>query len=200
MWDLRELVDRKLLNRLVQECDQEKIQELRMLGRDVVRMWGLLGRPWPLRKRVYGLNAFVELHDECWRNVRRRVECEGLQVLLPEEPPPGTPYIRLLNSTGGIIEEGEEMQHCVASYVPSMTSGKVVIALYRVLWPERATLRLGMTGDRWHIAELRGYRNRQVSDETREYVESWLRHAQEPSGVVPDQSGDMGLDPELCPF
>lgn len=200
MWDMRELMNPTLLNRLVQNYDREKMRDLRMLGRDVVRMWGLLGRPWPPRKKVCGLNAFAELHDECWRTIRRRVECEGLQVLLPEKLPPGTPYIKLLNSTREIMEEGEEMRHCVASYVPSMTSGKAMIVLYRVLWPERATLRLGMTGDRWHVAELRGYRNRQVSDETLEYVESWLAHVQEPGEAITGAPGEREIDPELCPF
>jgi hypothetical protein len=188
------------LNRLVQNYEPEKMRDLRILGRDVVRMWGLLGRPWPPRQGVCGLNAFAELHDECWRTIRRGVECEGLQVLLPEKPLPGTPYIELLNSAREIIEEGEEMQHCVASYVPSMTSGKAMIVLYRVLWPERATLRLGKTGERWLIGELRGYRNRQVSDETLEYVESWLREVQEPAEAIAGGPGEGEIHPEVCPF
>ena len=88
----------------------------------------------------------------------------------------------------------------VASYICEMTSGAMPILLYRVLWPERATLRLSKAGERWRIAELRCHRNQEPSPETFEFVKTWLDQTQEMVEMGSPQLVDDKIDPDLCPF
>jgi len=198
VWDLKELLNPKLAGKLVQRLDAKALLQARMIGRDIVRMWRLLERPWPPANKICGVNALEDLHYELWRNCERRARSSGLEVRLLEKPLPEWPDIELLGTTREIIAEGEEMDHCVASYIPEMTSGEKPILLYRVMWPERATLRLTKAGARWRIAELRCHRNQEPSPETFEFVRTWLHESQE---TAEDRlQTDVEIDPELCPF
>jgi len=198
VWDLKEILNARLAGKLVARLDSKALLQARMIGRDIVRMWRLLERPWPPAKKICGINAMEELHYDLWRNCERRARNSGLEIRLLEKPLPEWPDIELLGTTREIVAEGEEMNHCVASYICEMTSGAKPILLYRVRWPERATLRLSKAGEMWRIAELRCHRNQEPSPETFEFVKTWLNETQD---MVADQSRvDFEIDPELCPF
>ena len=198
VWDLNELLNAKLVGKLVQRMDGGALLEARMIGRDIVRMWRLLERPWPPSRKICGVNAMQALHEELWRSCQRRAESLGIEVRLAGRRLPEWPEIELLGTAKEIIAEGEAMGHCVASYILKMASGATPILLYRVLSPERATLRLSNDGEKWRIAELRCRRNRQPSLETLEFVRSWLRETQ----VAVEEQMLPGIEsnPELWPF
>jgi len=200
VWDAKELLHPSLAAKLVQRMESKALFQARLIVRDIFRMWRVLERPWPPAKKICGVNAFEDLHDELWRSCERRVSAAGLKVRFPEPPLPEWPDIELLGTTKEIIAEGEEMDHCVASYIPEMTSGEKPILVYRVLWPERATLRLTKTGDRWRVAELRGRNNQVPSPDTFEFVKTWVDQAQEMVELGLPQLSDEAVDPDLCPF
>jgi hypothetical protein len=77
--------------------------------------------------------------------------------------------------------EGTQMRHCVADYSTVAAAG--VMFVYRVLEPERATLSI-VSGDdaRLRVQQLCGPQNADVSPETRDAVERWLRGEGEPGG------------------
>lgn len=200
VWDARELLHPSLVAKLAHRMEGKALFETRLIVRDCIRMWRLLERPWPPAKKICGINALEDLHDELWRSCERRVSVAGLSVRFAEPPLPEWPDIELLGTTKEIIAEGEQMDHCVASYIPEMTSGEKAILLYRVLWPERATLRLAKTGEKWRIAELRCQRNQAPSPETFEFVRTWLVQAQEAVEPGGSQPADESVDPDLCPF
>jgi hypothetical protein len=200
VWDARELLHPSLAAKLAHRMESKALFQTRLLVRDCIRMWRLLERPWPPGKKICGVNAFEDLHDELWRSCERRVSAAGLKVRFAEPPLPEWPDIELLGTTKEIIAEGEEMDHCIASYIPEMTTGEKPTLLYRVLWPERATLRLTKTGERWRLAELRCRRNQEPSPETFEFVRSWVDQAQAVANAGGPQSTDACLDPDLCPF
>ena len=125
-----------------------------------------------------------DLHNE-WVDIlygQRRREQE-MAIQFPPPPIPGTEGIEHISDGRGLYEEGAAMHHCVAIYLEHTARG--YYAIYRVLSPERATLRLsrryrGRRGG-WRIAELKGKRNRQVKPSTKEAVEAWLWEARRPS-------------------
>lgn len=200
VWDAKELLHPSLAAKLVQRMETKALFQARLIVRDIFRMWRLLERPWPPAKKICGVNAFEDLHDELWRSCERRVSAAGLKVRFPEPPLPEWPDIELLGTTKEIIAEGEEMDHCVASYIPEMTAGERPILLYRVLWPERATLRLTKPGEKWRLAELRCRRNQEPSPETFQFVRTWLHETQKMVELGFPQMADGSIDPELCPF
>jgi len=200
VWDARELLHPMLAAKLAYRMETKALFETRLIVRDTIRMWRLLERPWPPAKKICGINAFDDLHDELWRSCERRVSAAGLSVRFAEPPLSEWPDIELLGTTKEIIAEGEQMDHCVASYIPEMTSGEKAILLYRVLWPERATLRLSKIGEKWQIAELRCQRNQASSPETFEFVKTWLVQAQQAGEPGGSQPANGSVDPDLCPF
>ena len=198
VWDLKELLSTKLAGNLVQRFAADALLEARVTGREIVRMWRLLERPWPPGRKICGYNAMLALHDELAQSCRRRAESLGVEVQFLGRRLPEWPDIELLGTAKEILAEGEAMGHCVASYILTMASGAMPILLYRVLGPERATLRLSKVGVRWRIAELRGHRNREPSPQTLEFVEAWLRWAQEEAET--QERTSIVSNPELWPF
>ena len=55
-------------------------------------------------------------------------------------PLPGNEYIHPILDAETLQEEGRQLSHCVGSYVNDVVDGKRFI--YRVIWPERATLEI----------------------------------------------------------
>lgn len=123
------------------------------------------------------------VHDEVSEHYRRRVR----QLIDANEhandpffspPVPGIAgRIEPITSAAGLVDEGEEQGNCVASYASRVAAGHTFI--YRVLYPERATLSITMKTPfgGWEIDELETKFNTDASEETEEYVQAWLdRH------------------------
>ncbi len=91
----------------------------------------------------------------------------------PPPPVPGTPGIIPITSAAELKQEGQVQQNCVATYIPNVIRGTCYI--YRVTMLERATLSIVPTSDGgWRRAELKGTKNRTVSQKTRQAVDWWL--------------------------
>ena len=92
---------------------------------------------------------------------------------LPHPPLRGTETIVPILTVGDLVQEGRMQKNCVATYAELIRKRSTFI--YRVLFPERATLSIlrGSDGD-WQIGELKGSGNAKVSTSTRTAVESWL--------------------------
>jgi hypothetical protein len=74
-------------------------------------------------------------------------------------PPPyaGTADLEPIRTLKELVEEGEQMRHCVASYADRIAGGSYYV--YRVLKPIRATLAISWHGNRWMASELQGFGN-----------------------------------------
>lgn len=90
----------------------------------------------------------------------------------PAAPLAGNESIVPLTSWAELLDEGQEMHHCVGSYGKDVAQGYVFI--YKVLHPQRLTLALAPRGDSWRIKEVRGYCNQQPLDEALQDINHWL--------------------------
>ena len=73
-----------------------------------------------------------------------------------------------------LIKEGNELSHCVASYVNSVIEGKCKIYFMRKTDNlEHPFATIEVRGD--NIRQCRGYANRRLSDKEREFVKMWAR-------------------------
>lgn len=90
---------------------------------------------------------------------------------------------------GSIVEvhqEGVQQLSCVVSYLDKVRRGHTFI--YRVLAPQRATAEIAeQQPGRWHLVQLAGFKNRPVSKETCQAVESWLATARCQSVKIGDE-------------
>lgn len=94
----------------------------------------------------------------------------------PAFPPvPPVRAIEPLTSVEALEEEGRAQDNCVAAYAKRIAQGSTYI--YRVLWPERATLSLVRDeAGNWARGELEIRGNVPASPKTARFVDEWLRH------------------------
>jgi hypothetical protein len=94
--------------------------------------------------------------------------------VFPRPPLPGAANcIVPLRTPADLLEEGDAQDNCVAGYAKRVESGDVFI--YRVLYPERATLSVVRGEDgTWERGELKAAGNASVSTATERSVEEWL--------------------------
>jgi hypothetical protein len=97
-------------------------------------------------------------------------------------PPPSLPGnadIEPITTVTELLEEGSYMQHCAGSYAEKVMNGECYI--YRVLWPQRATLEISNTGGMFRICQLKLAHNEEPAVETWKNVRQWLIAAQQAS-------------------
>ncbi|UXD88621.1 PcfJ domain-containing protein [Thalassolituus hydrocarboniclasticus] len=80
--------------------------------------------------------------------------------------------IKWISSANSLVYEGVEMGHCIATYVDKARSGKSII--FSVYYPERATLEITNRNGIFNIIEIKKERNKNVSEETVNYIREWL--------------------------
>lgn len=118
--------------------------------------------------------AVQRLHDRWMEQLNRRkaLVMEG-QRRFPEPPIPGSAAIHPILSEEDLQAEGRLMGHCVASYANQVRRGESYI--YRLLYPERATLELQRRGTRFMLAQFKAARNQQPRPDAWEVVNQWLK-------------------------
>ena len=90
----------------------------------------------------------------------------------PAPPIPGTSMIVPIESEADLALEGLDQLHCAAALALDVRLGHLYV--YRVLWPQRATLSIKYDGRRWRIKQLRLKANAPASEQTSEFVRKWL--------------------------
>ncbi len=91
----------------------------------------------------------------------------------PEPPLPGIDGIVPLISPLELRLEGQAQHNCVETYKTRVKKGEIYI--YKVMWPERATLSIVKGADGcWTRGELKKAGNGQVRSATRRFVDNWL--------------------------
>lgn len=100
------------------------------------------------------------------------LEEQELKRRWPPPPIPGNENIQPITSPLDLYREGQDMHHCVGHYARLVPHGRMYV--YRILSPERATLRIEFHHMRWRNAELRGPCNASVTDELSDMVQDWL--------------------------
>ena len=98
-----------------------------------------------------------------------------MSVPFPPPPIPGNEYIQPITNEAMLLEEGQMMRHCVASYARSVRENKCYI--YRILKPTRATMEMApidICGG-WGVTQMKGYRNAKVGVGVKTVVYEWLQ-------------------------
>ena len=117
---------------------------------------------------------------------QRRASSPRSLIDFPPPPVPGTDVIVPILSGADLAAEGHAQQNCVASLDRQIRTRR--IAIYRVLYPERCTLSVKRSRDRWVVDQLEAARNKRALPGTFRAVEVWLRNHQ---GSVPPPNTQM---------
>jgi hypothetical protein len=158
---------RRLHNRWLDERVQEEIRALNTTPCQT-RPRNLAGWLWWSFRRV--LNGIEQKVKEWPRWF----------IQYPAPPIRGSAAIRPITTYRGLLAEGQSQRHCVAIYHERVLANRYYV--YQVLEPERCTLGLALfSGQPPRLDQLKGERNREVSDETRHAVQSWLYLDRQPA-------------------
>ena len=170
--------------------DPNRVREL--LSRRRREIAGVFG--FPAAERTVRLLSQIPVDQVSPASLQRLRESLWPQpVSAPPPPPPRCrpfmkPPLAEVEGLAAILTaedlkaEGKRMHHCAGAYVPDVLAGRRYF--YRVLRPERATLCIQLAAGTWRVHDLRAACNRQVSRETREFVERWLTGQPEPPKVL----------------
>jgi len=118
------------------------------------------------------IDALKNLHDR-WMNrlhMKDTIISRGKPFLPP--PIPGNENIYPIQTFEDLLAEGKLMNHCVGGYVHKVQNGTSYI--YRVLYPQRATLEIIGKGKNARIGEFKRAYNQSPSNKTMLMVADWL--------------------------
>jgi len=94
-------------------------------------------------------------------------------VEFPDPPFPDTEYIQAIRTSGELYAEGRKMNHCVGAYAEEVLAGQCYI--YRVFYPERATLEIRVKEGSWQIGQFKLKDNDEPGKGSKEKVMERLR-------------------------
>ncbi len=104
------------------------------------------------------------------RRARSQVE---IAPRFAKPPIPGNTYISPITTHAELVREGRLQNNCVGTYGKQVASGQVYI--YRVTWPERATLSINRGPDgNWRRSQLEKAGNHRAGPRTLQAVDEWL--------------------------
>jgi hypothetical protein len=170
-WFAKMFLEIRLATRLAAKLSPRHLRECVDLLRDLVHLHGELDIPVPIHPRLAGIGALEELHKSLLK--RSSLASSGGNRRFPAPPLTGTNDVEPIADRAGLRREACEMAHCADSYTELVTHGRCFI--YRVLRPQRATLRMERTAEGgWRIAELKLKANREPSPDTWRAVQHWL--------------------------
>ena len=169
----RETLKTSLLNLITPETTSAEADHLLRITRDSFRM-GM--QPNQLAS-ITSLAELEALHDRLIENYNATEETKlenrylDLYGDYPSPPLPGNDFLQPLNSWFELIQEGNKMRHCVASYHYQVSKGTTFI--YHANASKQLTLALVLKGERWVVDEVKGFANSLPTKEDLELIFQW---------------------------
>ena len=124
--------------------------------------------------RCESIESLQNLHYQWIRrlNQRERPKKKNSPDIFPKAPIEGNDKIIQIRETVTLMEEGQEMHHCVGGYVKKIKMGKCFI--FKVLQPERATLEIKQTAHGIRIGQFKCAYNKTPSDDSFKVIQEWI--------------------------
>lgn len=163
----------RLIADVGQQTTEDAYVQTAYLLRDAHGMFQQVSR----KKSFPRIRSLAELHDVHQELVEKVNSLPPLNLSFPEPPVPGNATIVPIRDAVELWHEGNEMNHCVASYSREIALRKDLF-VYKVLGPERCTLSIRKSGSGWRIAELKKSCNGVVSPQTEKQIRHWLAESQ----------------------
>lgn len=185
------LLNSKILSSINELPKNEKYLSRLILGKrritqnyvDTIEIGKMLG--FKESKRIVdcctSVSALNMLHDQ-WTDLLNNLNTTTqTDIRLPLLNGTDSDNIQQIKTSHEVIKEGKSMNHCAASYIPRLI--KQECYLFKVLYPERATLEIGIVGSKIFNRQLKLYNNREPSSATKKYVKEWIDEVNKSSAV-----------------
>lgn len=129
------------------------------------------------RDIVMGCNDLAEikqLHDRWTLRLQETTKFLQKDIFFEEPSINICEGIKFINSVNGLVKEGKEMNHCLASYKTKALSGESYIYKFSGYGRERVTIELGLSNGVYILKQAKGYRNSEPSNIVLNYIHTWL--------------------------
>ena len=155
--------------------DFMQYQTIAFLG-DTIRMFRILNLPVRPMKTIEEMDDMHGRLLDAINNPEGEAEEYVDYIPMPKEfpkPPfPGRSWIHPLTTPKMLVTEGREQKNCVASLMSEVAAGWSYV--YKITWPERATLSIMQFTGCWVVDQIYATRNHLVANRTIRKVEEWL--------------------------
>lgn len=127
------------------------------------------------------IEQLQKMHDQLTYRLNMKRDQQQLKQMrhqyrnFPVPPLPGTNMVQAVSNIDLLLNEGQEMNHCVASYVNKIMRRECYI--YRVYRPERATLEIEIVRGIPKITQFKLKDNHSPSEKSWKMVRQWLKVA-----------------------
>lgn len=92
--------------------------------------------------------------------------------VFPFPPIQGNENVQYIRFKKELIQEGNDMNHCVADYFENIMKGRYFV--FKILSPQRATLGLDLVNGKLQIDQVKLKNNQSASKSTLEMIKVWL--------------------------
>ncbi|GFK95303.1 hypothetical protein NNJEOMEG_03162 [Fundidesulfovibrio magnetotacticus] len=160
--------------------DRQALERIREYVQDALRLGARLGIEHPERalRQCPDLSRLRRLHDR-WTGQVHALDVGDIlgRTALAYPPPPvaGTADILPVTGAAQLHAEGRAMRHCVFSHLEDVLAGRAYV--YRMVAPQRATVRIERAGAGWRLGEMRLAGNVLPSDHAVGEAWAWLDRA-----------------------
>lgn len=183
------LINSKILPSINKLPENEKYLSRLILGKrritqnyvDTIEIGKMLG--FKESKKIVAccssVSALNMLHDQWTELLNNLNTTTQSNIRLPILNGTDSDNIQQIKTSHEVIKEGKSMNHCAASYIPRLI--KQECYLFKVLYPERATLEIGLVGSKIFNRQLKLSNNREPSSDTQKYVKEWIEQVNKSS-------------------
>jgi len=114
------------------------------------------------------------MHDKWSQKLRETTKFLVNDILLEEPSIRVIPGIEFISSINSLIQEGKDMEHCLASYKDKVINCESYI--YKITAPknERVTVELGLSNGIYILKQAKGFRNAEPSNLAINFIHTWL--------------------------
>ncbi|MEH5745712.1 PcfJ domain-containing protein [Atlantibacter hermannii] len=119
-------------------------------------------------------NSVKLMHDKWSQKLRETTKFLVNDILLEEPSIRVIPGIEFISSINSLIQEGKDMEHCLASYKDKVINCESYI--YKITAPknERVTVELGLSNGIYILKQAKGFRNAEPSNLAINFIHTWL--------------------------
>lgn len=122
------------------------------------------------------LDEIRQLHDRWTQRLHETTKFLQKDIFFEEPSINIRDGIEFIRSINGLIKEGREMNHCLASYKSKALSGESYIYKLSSYRRERVTIELGLLNGVYILKQAKGKRNSEPSNIALNYIYTWLEN------------------------
>ncbi|HIF4665132.1 TPA: PcfJ domain-containing protein [Citrobacter koseri] len=120
------------------------------------------------------IDQVQQLHDRWTQRLRDTTKYIKDDIWFEEPSINVWDGIEFIASVNGLIREGKEMEHCLASYKMKALNGESYIYKYSSVGRKRLTIELGLSNGIYILKQAKGYRNSEPGNVEINYIHTWL--------------------------